>query len=153
MMNDEIFRMIDSYVDGELSRPDEDILFEQLALHSDARDYFRKVNIIKNQTESLTNEFPMLLEKKIIGSVQRNSLQRYPYGARIIGIAAAGISVILLVISLLLLSLVSDYRNEINSAVIQMKKQNIMIEALYNSFPPTEVHAQYSNEIIIKPKI
>ena len=152
-MNDEIFLMIDSYIDGELSRNDEDILFEQLALNSDARDYFRKVNLIRNQTECLTKEFPVMLEKKIISGVQRNSLQRYSYSARFTGIVAAGISIFLLAITFFLLNQVADYRNEIRSAVNQMRKQSTIIEALYNSFPPTEVHAQYSNEIIIKPKI
>lgn len=152
-MNDEVYMMIDSYIDGELSRNDEDLLFEQLALNSDARDYFRKVNLIRNQTESLIKEFPALLEKKIIGGVRRNYLQRYSYSTRFTGIVAAGISVVLLIISLFLLNQLADYRNEIHSAVNQMRKQNTIIEALYNSFPPTEVHAQYSNEIIVKPKI
>ncbi len=152
-MNSEIFLMIDSYIDGELSPQDEDILFEQLALESDARDYFRKVNLIKNGADSLADEFPSKLERDIIGSINRRSSGKFSNHAGITGYVAAGISVILLIISLLLLNQVSGYRNEINSVINQINKQNIIIEALYNSFPPTEVHPEYSDEIIIKPKI
>ncbi len=152
-MNDRIFLMIDSYIDGELNRSDEDILFEQLAVDPDARDYLRKVNLINKQTRHSAVNLPSSLEQNILSSVNRKSARRISRGARITGYFSAGISIILLIISLFLLGQVSDYRNEFNSAMDQMKKQNQMIEALYNSYPAAEVHARYSNEIIVKPKI
>lgn len=152
-MNDEIYLLIDSYIDGELNRKEEDILFEQLALNSDARDYFRRVNLIRNQTKSFTEEFPSSLEKIIVSKVRRHTSFMHSYGSRITGYIVAGISVMLLIISLFLLSEISGYRDEINSAVSQMNKQNEIIEALYNSLPPTVIRATYSNEIIVKPNI
>lgn len=152
-MNNEIFLMIDSYIDGELNQKDEEILFEQLALNSDARDYFRRVNLISNQTRLLTDEFPYKLEENITEKLYSAGSVRRSFSQRATGYAAAAVSVILLIISLLLLNEVSGYRQEINSAINQLNKQNTIIEALYNSLPATEVHAKYSNEIIIKPKI
>ncbi len=152
-MDEKIFIMIDSYIDGELNRNDEDILFEQLAVNPDARDYLRKVNLVNNQTRLSVAEFPSSLERNILEGIGGRSQPRVSTSARLTGLISAGISVILLIVSLLLLGQVSDYRNEINSAVTRMQKQNVMIEALYNSYPAAEVHAQYSNEIIVKPNI
>jgi hypothetical protein len=149
-MNQETFMMIDSYLDGELDSEEEEVLFEQLSLSRDSREYFGKVYLLKNHTKSLSNEFPRSLEKRILNNKRETKLQHFSYSA---GIAAAVISVILLIISALLLNRVMDYGNEIRTSILQIKKQNAMIEALYNSLPPTEVRAQYSNEIIIKPNI
>ncbi len=152
-MDEKIFIMIDSYIDGELNRSDEDILFEQLAVNPDARDYLRKVNLVNNQTRLSSVDFPLSLEQNILNKLDRISAPRVSLSARLGGYISAGISIILLVISLFLLGQVSDYRNEINSALNRMQKQNQMIQALYNSYPAAVVHAQYSNEIIIKPNI
>ncbi len=152
-MDDKIFIMIDSYIDGELNRNDEDILFEQLAVNPDARDYLRKVNLVNNQTRQSVAEFPSFLERNILKGTSGRSAPPISTSARLTGFISAGISVILLILSLFLLGQVSDYREEINSALNQMQKQNIMIEALYNSYPAAEVRAQYSNEIIVKPNI
>lgn len=152
-MDDKIFLMIDSYIDGELNRSDEDILFEQLAVNSDARDYLRKVNLVNNQTKLTVTEFPSELERNILSGITRKSVPGISGTARLTGYISAGISLILLIISLFLLEQVSDYRTEMNDAMNRMQKQNQMIEALYYSYPAAEVHARYSNEIIVKPKI
>jgi hypothetical protein len=152
-MDEKIFMMIDSYIDGELNRNDEDILFEQLALNPDVRDYLRKVNLVKNQTRLSSGGFPSSLERNILTSVRSRTTPRLSGGARLAGYISAGISIILLVISLFLLGQVSDYRNEIHSVLNRMETQNEMIQALYNSYPAAVVHAQYPNEIIIKPNI
>lgn len=154
-MNNEIFLMIDSYIDGELNHSDEDILFEQLALNSDARDYFRRVNLIRNHTGALPDEFPSKLEENIIAKVYKpaSGYAESSFNCRVARYAAGAISIILLIISLFLLNEVSGYREEINTALNRLNKQDAIIEALYNSLPTTEVQAKYSNEIIIKPKI
>ena len=152
-MNEQVFYMIDSYLDGELNHEDEEALFGQLADNADARDYFRKVNIIRTQTEAINDEFPPLLEQRILERSHKKRFFKFSESIGYTGTIAAAVSVILLVISLFLLNEVSDYRNEINSALNQLNKQNLMIETLYNSLPATIVQAEYSNEIIIKPKI
>lgn len=152
-MNERIFLMIDSYIDGELNRSDEDILFEQLAVNPDARDYLRKVNLINKQIRLSEVDLPSSLEQNILGSVNRKSAHGISRRTRVTGYLSAGISVILLIVSLFLLEQVSDYRTEIDTAIDRMEKQNQMIEALYNSYPAAEVQAHYSNEIVVKPKI
>ncbi len=152
-MDENIFIMIDSYIDGELNRSDEDILFEQLAVNPDARDYLRKVNYVNSQSRMSSVEFAPSLERNILNHIDQRSVSRVTPAVKLTGYFAAGISVILLIVSLFLLGEVSDYRTEINTALNRMEEQNQMIEALYNSYPAAEVHARYSNEIIVKPKI
>lgn len=141
---------IDSYLDGELDPGEEELLFEQLSLNQDSRDYFRKVNMIKNHTKSLASEFPGSLEKRILNNKQETKKRQISFNP---GIAAAVIAFILLIISGFLLNRMIDYGNDIRTSLVLIKKQNAIIESLYNCLPPTEVRAQYSNEIIIKPKI
>lgn len=95
-MDEKIFMMIDSYIDGELNRNDEDILFEQLALNRDVRDYLRKVNLVKNQTRLSSGGFPSSLERNILTSVRSRTTPRLSGGARLAGYISAGISIILL---------------------------------------------------------
>ena len=152
-MNENTLKMIDSYLDGELNRSDEDILFEQLAVNPEAREYLRKVNLVSNQTRLSAAEFPSSLEQNILSSVNKRSVSPFTPAARLTGYFAAGISIILLIVTLFLLSQVSDYRTEIKTVLNRVEKQDQMIEALYNSFPAAEVRAEYSNEIIVKPKI
>lgn len=141
---------IDSYLDGELDPGEEELLFEQLSLNQDSRDYFRKVNMIKNHSKSLASEFPGSLERRILNNKQETKMRQMSFNT---GIAAAVIAFILLIVSAFMLNRMIDYGNDIRTSLAQIKKQNAMIEALYNCLPPTEVRAQYSNEIIIKPKI
>ena len=152
-MNENTFKMIDSYLDGELNRGDEDILFEQLAVNPEAREYLRKVNLVSNQTRLSAAEFPSTLEQNILNSVNKRTASPFTPAARLTGYFAAGISIILLIVTLFLLGQVSDYRTEIRTVLNRVEKQDQMIEALYNSFPAAEVKAAYSNEIIVKPKI
>jgi anti-sigma factor RsiW len=152
-MNDNTFKMIDSYLDGELNRSDEDILFEQLAVNPEAREYLRKVNFVGNQTRLSAAEFPSPLEQNILNSVNKRTASPFTPAVRLTGYFAAGISVILLIVTLFLLGQVSEYRTEIKTVLNHMEKQDQVIEALYNSYPAAEVKAEYSNEIIVKPKI
>ncbi len=152
-MDSEIYLMIDSYVDGELDRNDEDKLFEHLAVNPEARDYLRKLNLVNNQMHLSAVEFPSKLERNILNRISRKFTPRVHHIAGLTGYISAGISIILIIISLLLLTRISDYRDEIKSALNQVQKQNSMIEALYYSYPAAEVHAQFSNEIIVKSNI
>lgn len=149
-----MFSKINEFADGELDHQDEIFLFEQLAVDVDARNYFRKINLVRNELENSDKEFPSSLEKKILRKIQPTPDKSYIFKyAGFAGALTAVILIVLLVISLFLLSEVSDYRHEINSVKDQLNTQNKTIEALYNSLPPVDVRAVYSNEIIIKPKI
>lgn len=153
-MDDKLFLKLNEFADGELDHNDEVFLFEQLAVDSEARNYFRKINLIRNELGKSDEEFPSSLEKKILQHTQpvpeRSFIYKY---AGVAGALTGIILIILLVVSLFLLNEVSDYRHEINSVKDQINVQNRTIEALYNSLPPVDVKAVYSNEIIVKPKI
>ncbi|HSD62625.1 MAG TPA: hypothetical protein VLB50_02470 [Ignavibacteriaceae bacterium] len=153
-MDEKLFAKINEFADGELSHQDEIFLFEQLAVDAEARNFFRKINLVRSVLEGSEEEFPPSLEKKILRKAEvtpeRNFLFKY---TGLAGLVTGIISIILLIISIFLLSEVSDYRKEINSVISQVKAQNKTIEALYNSLPPVDVKAVYSKEIIIKPKI
>ncbi len=153
-MDDKLFSKLNEFADGELDHNDEVFLFEQLAVDSEARNYFRKINLVRQELERSDKEFPASLEKKVLRITpsvpERSFIFRY---AGVAGALTGVILIILLVISIFLLSEVSDYRHEINSVKDQINIQNKTIETLYNSLPPVDIKAVYSNEIIVKPKI
>ena len=153
-MDENLLSRINAFADGELENREESSLFEQLAIDTEARNYFKKIGLLRNEIERSDEEFPSSLESVILNKQLSFPGKRFSIkNAHFAGVLTGLISIILLIISILLLSEVSSYRNEINSVLEQVKAQNKTIEALYNSLPPIDVKAAFSNEIIIKPKI
>lgn len=153
MEKEMIFLKIDTYIDGELKQSDEESLFAELALDAEARKYLRGLTLLKQSSAGYDSEFPEQLEEKILSAttlkdytVIRNSssMNLYKY-------ISIGVSLILLVASLLFYSSMNEYRNEVKNVVNHIEQQQELIKVLYNTLPAAEVRATYSNEIIVKP--
>lgn len=153
MNKENLFIKIGEYIDGELKQSEEESLFAELALDSEARNYLRKMSLLKQAGVDDEVEFPIHLEEKILTAttLKEFSIVR---GRPAFGFAkyvSIGISVVLIVISLFLFNSINEYRGEIKKIVNQVEEQKELIKVLYNSLPSTEVRATYSNEIIVKP--
>ena len=59
----------------------------------------------------------------------------------------------LLAASIFLYQQANDYKTEVTNMNRQIQSQAQTIELLYNTLPPTVVHANYEHEIIIKAKM
>ena len=73
MEDKKLLEVINSYFDGELEKGHEPLLFTQLSLNSEAREYFKQLNKIKAAIEESVEDFPEELDERILRSVSSTS--------------------------------------------------------------------------------
>ncbi len=153
MDKEKVFIRIDEYIDGEIKQSEEESLFAELALDSEARKYLRSLTLLKQTGAGNSSEFPVNLEEKILmaTTLKDFSVVRRNLPSKITRYISIGVSVILLIVSLFLYISVNQHRKEIITIVNKLEDQQELIKALYNTLPAAEVRATYSNEIIVKP--
>ena len=69
MEDKKLLEVINAYFDGELEKGQEPLLFTQLSLNSEAREYFKQLNKIKAAVEESVEDFPEELDERILRSV------------------------------------------------------------------------------------
>lgn len=155
MEDKKLLEIINAYFDGELEKGQEPLLFTQLSLNSEAREYFKQLNKIKTAVEESLEEFPAELDERILRSVgSRTSVKPGIFSIinafRAIPYAAA---IVLLFLSGYLFFKVSSFQERVDNLSQHVTVQSQTIQMLYNSLPGIEVRATFDNEIIIKPNI
>jgi hypothetical protein len=155
MKTEKIKEIINQYFDQELSKSEEVILFTQLSKDMEARDYFKQMNSLRNILDSSMEEYPEKLDERIYSGISsRKEITILAMNrSRIYSAVSYALAVILLAVSIFFYnqSLKSEERIEI--AYEQLKHQNKMIQALFNTLPQAEVNAEFANEIIVTPKM
>jgi len=155
MEDKKLVEIINAYFDGELEKGQEPLLFTQLSLNSEAREYFKQLNKIKTAVEESLEEFPEELDERILRSVgssrpQKPRIVSSIKSFRAIPYAAA---IVLLFLSGYLFFKVSSFQERVDNLSQHVTLQSKTIQMLYNSLPGIEVRATFDNEIIIKPNI
>ncbi len=154
-MNEEkIYSLIDGYFDDELSKEEEIFLFTHLSQNDNAREYFKRNNILKSAVDTSVEDFPENLEEKILGNLTKES-KIYPDKLKKFIPAGlfAFVAVVLLFLSIFLYSQTVDYKEKLDATIWQVNKQQQMIRLLFNSLPTTEVKGRLKNQIIVTPKM
>ncbi len=153
MSTDEIKKLINEYFDDEIKKEEEVFLFTTLSQDEAAREYFKKMNLLKTSLDEVKEEFPLELEERIYYSLEdkvqkENNFFNY---RNLFAMASYAIAVILLVISTVLFFKVEEYKKDMDNAVNVISAKSETIELLLqNTLPTTEVKAKFPNEIIIK---
>jgi hypothetical protein len=150
MNTEELKDLIQLYVDGELEKNKEPLLFASLSQDSDARDYFKSMNLLKNAIEKTGKEFPPELEKRIFYSIKdkRKKNEVFLRSSGTAKIISYSLIAILILINIYLLGRISSYSDKMNAVETVVQKQNQMIELLYNSLPATEIRAASKNQLL-----
>ena len=73
METKEIKFMVDSYFDGELEKGNEPVLFSLLSSDTEAREYFKKLNLLKTSNINSVEEFPQQLDERILRSIESSN--------------------------------------------------------------------------------
>ena len=154
MNTEDIKIMVDEFLDGELDKNKEPILFTHLSLDEEARDYFKSLNSIKSVVESTIEEFPESLDSRILYSITSTNKKNLFFTVKnnIPALLSYTLAVMLLVVSVVFYSQSADYKEILDQKIEQVDQKNQMIELLMNSLPQTEVNANLDNEVIIKAK-
>ena len=155
MEDKKLLEAINTYFDGELEKGQEPLLFTQLSLNTEARDYFKQLNRIKTAVEESFEEFPAELDERILRSVGSSAVLKPELFSisRIITAIPYAAAMILLFLSGYLFFKVSSFQERVDGLSQHVIIQSRTIERLYNSLPGVEVRATIDNEIIVKPNI
>jgi len=157
MNTNEIIRMIDLYFDGELDKGKEPVMFTLLSQDSEAREYFKKLNSLKNRMVSVMEEFPSKLDEKILRSVGGlNEKQTILFiNKKVFSAVTYTVSVVLLILTIFFYSKSEEYKVQFVDLTREVKKQNDKLELIMNALPQVDVSGSYyrTKQIIVRPNI
>lgn len=155
MNTEEIKIMTDEFLDGELDKNKEPILFTHLSLDDEAREYFKSLNSIKGVVDSTIEEFPESLDSRILYSITTTNKKNFFFTVKnnIPALLSYTLSILLIAVSVVFYTQTLDYKETLDKKIEQVDQKNQMIELLMNSLPQTEVNAKLDNEVIIQAKI
>ena len=71
MNKSELQLMINQYLDGELEKSKEPLLFTHLSNDEESRDYFKELSSIKAALQDSVEDFPDYLEERILYSLEK----------------------------------------------------------------------------------
>lgn len=137
--------MIDKYFDGELEKGKEPILFTLLSGDEEAREYFKKMNLIKTETASTLEEFPASLDEKILRSISKAGEKQNSFlmPKQIFSVITYTVTVVLLILTIFFYSKSEEYKVQFFSLTREVKEQNDKLELLMNALPQVEVTGGY----------
>jgi len=155
MKTDETLNMINKYFDGELQKTEEAFLFTNLSLDEEAREYFKKCNLLKTSIQESMEQFPDELEERIfynIGKVPEKGF--YPFFRNnVFNLTAYTLTILLIIVSFFLYKQKSMVSEQLITSALQMEKQSKLINVLYHSIPVTEVSSAVDYQIIVTEEL
>ncbi len=156
MNTNELKELVELYIDNELEKSKEPLLFSSLAADDDAREYFFSLNVIRNAVEKDIRPFPSELDERIFNSLKdREKNQLFPFiRQRPFVLVPAAAAVFFILVSVFLFIEMRNYQQKVDSISEQINVQNRTIELiLNNSLPPAEVRGRSINEIIVRANL
>lgn len=143
MNTEKIFELVDLYYDDELTKAEESHLFSVLAANAEGRDYFKKMQMLRNSVRLSAEDLRNGTDKNILTSI---ASQKKPaakqWSLRPVHLAAAALV-------LVFLSVLSFLYAEVKSSSYEVQKLNHMIidqqqtiEMLYNTLPSVTVSSK-----------
>lgn len=162
METEEIKKLINEYFDGELNKEKEIFLFTLLSQNEEGREYFKKLNILRNVLNENSQEVPFELEERIFRSIGKfeNKNEKVFTAKNIFVFGSYALAIILIIVSIFLFNEVNNYKDEVDEALEIVKAKSETVDLLLNNtLPVAEVKGKfipnksYLNEIIVKGKL
>jgi hypothetical protein len=146
--------LINEFIDGELEKGKEPLLFSMLSQHEEARDYFKNLSLIKSAVFDSSVEFPDALDSKILigagSQIEKRSKWAVNWNYSFLGYAAA---IILLFLSIFFFNQSSSYQKDLEAVSARVNEQQQMLQLLFNVLPAAQVNSTLQNEIIIEAQL
>lgn len=149
--------LIDLYVDRKLSRQDEQKLFEALAGDEQLRTYFRNRFMLRTALVQESEEIASQAEKNLFAAIAAeqfsgmrraetlHSLSQPQNNFRLRNAFAYALAIILVIVTTVMFTQMSSYKNEVQLLHQKVSDQNRTIEMMYNSLPPITVRPIENN--------
>ena len=151
-MKNEIERseyLINLYYDKEISRKEENELFEILSDNEAARELFRKMRMIEGEVSLQKEAFPEQLDAKILNQLSSISSVKKNNNSELISILKYAAVIVFAVITSYLFFLNTQYASNLERAEKQIKKQEVLINQVINNMPAAEVTPNQTEQIVI----
>ncbi len=156
MKTEELINMIDLYFDNELGKGKEPILFTSLGADEEAREYFKKMNLLQTTFHNAIDEYPESLDEKILLNIDKLENRTSPvnYKYKFFTAIAYSFSIILLAASIFFYSKSEEYKVQFNDLTREVRKQNEQINLLMNALPQVDVQGAYLKvkEVVVRPQ-
>ncbi len=140
---------IHDFLENELEKENQKLLFAHLSECEECRNYFSTAAIINHAVVEDKNLFPVSLDEEIFSKLPKEKsfvFERF-FAVKIPAYFAYVLIVVVILLGFSLLNEVNKYRNELQQTSAQLKEQSKTIELLYNSLPPVEVHPVSNNNL------
>ncbi len=153
MKTEQLMRMINEFVDGELPKEKEAFLFTELSNDEVAREYFKKVNSLKLITNEQAETFPAQLDSKILNEIKTKT--SYFSFANLKANAVSYLSYIVLIISLAggyflyNHTIFQEHQFKISQEKIE-QQQELLNLIMTNQLEPITVEPKFEKEIVIQ---
>jgi len=145
MNTNELNQMIDMYFDAELDKRSEPVLFSLLSQNPDAREYFKKMNLIKNGLGNIIEEFPLELDRKILLTVGTNNQKHksiLAFRNYIVPVTYI-VSVLLLALSIFFYTKSEEYKVRLVDLTREVNQKDENIYTIMNTLREVEVKGSY----------
>lgn len=150
MNNLECMLMIEQFLDGELEKGKEKLLFERLAFDEECREYFRNINTLKNITMETKDDFPDELEFRIFNSIKKKEEKKKfkLLQGSWVSVFAYAFSFALLILCLYFYSEAREYKTQREILIQNIYNQDQEInELLFNTTPEVSITAKNIKQI------
>lgn len=153
MNTEQLIIMINEFLDGELQKEKENLLFTGLGTDEVAREYFKKVNSLKIITNEQTESFPSQLDTEILTEIK--SKQNVPVWltakSKIVNYASYIILLIAITGGYFLFSQTVYQEEMLQFSKAKIEQQTKLINLIMtNQLAPVTVEPKYENEVVIQ---
>ena len=140
---------IHDFLENELKKGDQKLLFSHLGECEECREYFSSAAQLNSTIVEDKNLFPESLDEEIFSKLPKEKSFTFEgfFTVKIPAYFAYALVAIVILLSLTLLNEVTQYKNELHQTAQQLKEQKRTVELLFNSLPPVEVHPVSSNNL------
>ena len=157
MNTNDLIKMIDLYFDSELEKKKEPVMFTLLSQDEEAREHFKKMNVLKNSAALTMEDFPAGLDEKIlrsVGNIQDKHTTSF-INRKVFQVITYSAAIVLLILTIFFYRQTEEYKVQFYDLTREVKKQNDKIELLMNTLPEVEVTGGYlrTKQILVTPKL
>ena len=153
MVEENLKKIINEFLDGELPKEKENYLFTALGNNDEAREYFKKINSIKMAVLQTKEEFPSELEESIFTKL-KNSKSKPVFSIlskNRFSFITYSLIIILFATGYFFFNEYNYQKTELELAKKQLKQQEELINVVMtNQLPPVTVEPEFENEIVVQ---
>jgi len=135
MKTEDIKYMIDLYMDGELNKEKEPVMFSMLSQDNEAREYFKACNYLKNNIQQNSRDYSVKLDHKILLSVEK-AMQNKPASFRERKISfylAYSVAAVCIILALVFYNKSDNYEKQCIKIEEEVKQRDADLKLILNT--------------------